>query len=340
MPDYDLIIAGYGPTGAVAANLLGAQGFSVLALDLSPEIYNIPRAVHIDGEVMRIFQVLGLASEIDEGASEGAYLRFINGWNWRLFSQDMSQISRPNGWANDIFFNQPRMEQILRAGVQRYANVEVRLGWALQELSQDAHGVVAGLRQVVGEGPLQRVRCRYLLACDGASSKARELLDIAQEDLQCDEPWLVCDLILEEDVQHRRDAYQICDPVRPTTLAPCEGQHIRCEFMLNANDEVAELEHEATVRTMMAPHLHLLSPSLNSASGKLIRSKVYNFHAVIAESFQTDGVFLLGDAAHQMPPFLGQGLCAGVRDAYNLCWKLGGGDPWRIPAWPARHVHH
>ena len=253
MPDYDLIIAGYGPTGAVAANLLGAQGFSVLALDPRPEIFDIPRAVHIDGEIMRIFQVLGLASEIDEGTAEGAYLRFINGWNWRLFSQDMSRISRPNGWANDIFFNQPRMEQILREGVQRYANVEVRLGWALQELSHDAHGVDAGLRQVVGEGPLQRVRCRYLLACDGASSKARELLDLAQEDFQCDEPWLVCDLVLEEDVQHRRDAYQICDPVRPATLAPCEGRHIRWEFMLNADDEVAELEHEATVRALMAP---------------------------------------------------------------------------------------
>ena len=106
MPDYDLIIAGYGPTGAVAANLLGAQGFSVLALDLSPEIYNIPRAVHIDGEVMRIFQVLGLASEIDEGASEGAYLRFINGWNWRLFSQDMSQIS-PAQWLGQRHLLQP-----------------------------------------------------------------------------------------------------------------------------------------------------------------------------------------------------------------------------------------
>ncbi len=324
MSDYDFIIAGYGPTGAVAANLLGAFGFSVLVVDPNVDVYEIPRAVHFDGETMRIFQALGLAAEINSVAEEASGLRFTNGWNWPLFYQDLSMIERTHGWACDYFFNQPGLERKLRDGVRRYANVDVWLGWALANLTEHSTSVNVSLRHATEHAQAREASCRYLLGCDGASSTTRALVDIALEDLECDEPWLVCDLILDEAQQHQRDAYQICDPARPTTLVPCAGSHIRWEFMLNADDEVDVLEHESRTREMMVPHLHRLSPSIDSDSGKLIRSKVYNFHAVVADSFQSGRVFLLGDAAHQTPPFLGQGMCAGVRDAYNLCWKLAG----------------
>ncbi|MEM7020189.1 MAG: bifunctional 3-(3-hydroxy-phenyl)propionate/3-hydroxycinnamic acid hydroxylase [Pseudomonadota bacterium] len=320
MLTYDVVIAGYGPTGAVAANLLGRQGLNVLVVEPSLEIYDIPRAVHFDGEVMRIFQHLDLEGKIYEVAAEGVAIGFTNGKNWPLFYQDLSLIHRHHGWFNGLFFNQPRLEQHLRQGVERYTNAEVKLGWTIEHFEQTDDGVEAQLKDIAGTA--ETVSCRYLLGCDGASSTVRKLLNIPQEDLECDEPWLVCDLILDEGTEVERTAYQICDPARPTTLVPCEGTHIRWEFMLNDDDDIAEIEDEANVRAMMAPHLHRLSPALNSQHGELIRAKVYNFHALIAETFQQDRVFLLGDAAHQTPPFLGQGMCAGIRDAYNLSWKL------------------
>jgi 3-(3-hydroxy-phenyl)propionate hydroxylase len=323
MPTYDVIIAGYGPTGAVAANLLGALGMKVLVLDPNPEIYDIPRAVHIDGETMRIFQNLGLADEIAEVAAEASTLRFINGWNWTLVRQDMSILPRPNSWANDLFFNQPRLEGHLRKRVSGLASVQVRLGWALTDLEQREDGVEVQILEE-SSGVREQVHCSYLLACDGGGSPIRRLLQIELEDLQCDEPWLVCDLVLDPGCEFSRDVYQICDPGRPTTLVPCEETHIRWEFMLDDDDDVIALESDAVARSLMAPHMHRLSPTLNADSGTLIRSKVYNFHALLAETFRSERVFLLGDAAHQTPPFLGQGLCAGVRDSYNLCWKLAG----------------
>ena len=331
---YDAIIAGYGPTGAVAANLLGDAGLNVLVVEPSLEIYDIPRAVHFDGEVMRIFQAMGLASAAQAFSVQGQKLRFTNGRNWDLFEQDLTVVPRRHGWFNSHFFNQPRMEECLRNALAKHPNVTVRLGWSVSSLSQTDEGVTVQLvraesDQVTDEVDQQALtaevaQAHYLLGCDGATSKIRTALDIAYADLESDEPWLVCDLMLDEHKNFDRSALQICDPARPTTLVPCEGSHIRWEFMLNADDEFADMEEETVVRKLMAPHLWRLSSSLTPSDGKLVRAKVYHFHALLAETFQKNRVFLLGDSAHQMPPFLGQGLCAGIRDAYNLCWKLRG----------------
>jgi 3-(3-hydroxy-phenyl)propionate hydroxylase len=208
--------------------------------------------------------------------------------------------------------------------------VQVRLGWQLTEIDFQSNEdepfdfLIAPCQQVTREHKSEKLTTRYLMACDGASSPTRKLLDIQQEDLQCDEPWLVCDLKLGEGVSYDRTALQICDPKQPASLIPCESDHIRWEFMLNKNFDVDKIEEESCVRGLMANHLHRLGPHIKSTDGELIRAKVYNFHALIAERFQAGNIFLLGDAAHQMPPFLGQGMCAGIRDAHNLCWKLSG----------------
>lgn len=316
------MIAGYGPTGAVAANLFGASGLRVLVVEPSKEIFDIPRAVHFDGEVMRIFQQLGLNEEILEVAQEGLSLEFVNGRNWTLLHQELKDLRRHNWWSNNYFFNQPLLEAHLRKGVQRYPNVEVKLGCSVDHFIQNESAIRVSLTDQPREE--LSIDCGYLLGCDGASSVVRQCLEIVQEDLLCDEPWLVVDLEVPEGITINRQAYQICDPVRPTTLVPCEGQHIRWEFMVNPEDDWAHLESEETVRAFMAPHLHRLSPQLKPEQGKLLRAKVYSFHALLADSFQKGRVFLLGDAAHQMPPFLGQGMCAGIRDVYNLHWKMVG----------------
>jgi 3-(3-hydroxy-phenyl)propionate hydroxylase len=328
MSNYDVVIAGYGPTGAVAANLLGAKGHRVLVVEPALTVYDIPRAVHFDGEVMRIFQALGLGEEIHNMAAPGKMIKFVNDRGWTLFQQDLSVVKRQHGWFNNLFFAQPRLETCLRAALENLPNIDVMLGWKVSGV--DTHGTDKGtvdlqVTSMTGKNSdSQRITAGYLLACDGANSPVRKMLKMEQEDLDCDEPWLVCDLELEEGAQFNRTAIQICDPSRPASLIPCENNHIRWEFMLNKSDEVSYMEDENNVRSLMSGHLHHLSPDLKSTDGKLIRAKVYTFHALIAKNFQLDRVFLLGDAAHQMPPFLGQGMCAGMRDAYNLSWKLSG----------------
>jgi 3-(3-hydroxy-phenyl)propionate hydroxylase len=328
---YDVVICGYGPTGAVAANLLGALGVSVLVVERSPEIHDIPRAVHFDGEVMRIFQQLGLAEEAAAVSGGGDGLTVVNGSGRVLLSTRFRDHAVRHAWPAVNLFNQPLLEEKLRRGVQRYPSVEVRLGWEVVAFEQDADGVRVRIRENDGAGPDRsdaddeaaiEIAAGYLLGCDGASSTVRRLAGIALEDLHCHQPWLVCDVMLDEDVAFERTVYLICDRRRPATLAPCEGRHIRWEFMLQPGDDPAELEEEEHVRALMAPHLHRLSPDLRPEQGTLLRKKVYTFHGLIAERWRSGRVFLLGDAAHQTPPFLGQGMCAGVRDAFNLCWKL------------------
>ena len=323
MPDYDVLIAGYGPSGAMAANLLAQHNIRTLIVDPSHEVYDVPRGVHFDGETMRIFQSIGIADKIFADCSTVETLNFVNGQNEMLMHVPMRELPELYGWPADIFFRQPLIEKQLRENLSDAAHIEQRLGWSLEAMSQDDDGVEVTLRH--GEtGAEESVRTRYVIGADGADSRVRTLSDIALSDLQCDEPWLVVDWDLEPGVSFNRDVYQFCDPARPKTLVPCAGQHIRWEFMVNPGDDLEALEREENVRAMMAPYLHYLSPDIQLDQGEIIRSKVYQLHALLATRFRDDRVFIIGDAAHQMPPFLGQGMCAGMRDAAALVWRLAG----------------
>ncbi len=323
MKQYDVAIIGYGPTGALMAYLLGRQGLSTLVVEPNLDIYKIPRAVHYDGEAMRIFQSLGMIDEIRESSREPGSASFLNGFNWKIFHQDLSKSDRVHHWANSHFFSQPELEKLLRGRVNQCASVDHKLGWRLKDVDQDSNGVTIRIAEHEGQ-QTEAYRCSYLLGCDGAASSTRELANIPLTDLGCDEPWLVCDLMLEKSTEIKDEIYQICDPARPTSLIPCEPGHIRWEFMLNESDDPHEIEVEENVRALMAPYIARLNSQLTKDDGKLIRSKIYRFHALLADQFKRGRVLLLGDAAHQMPPFLGQGLCSGLRDTYNLSWKLGG----------------
>ncbi len=319
----EVLICGYGPTGAVAANLLGQRGVRVLAIDRSAAIYDIPRAVHFDGEVMRILQGLGLEQALKDVTRGAENVAFLNARGRELLGVQMSEFEIRHDWPSANFFNQPELEAHLRALAERLPSVEVRLGWELTNFEQDDDRVRAFIRNGA-DGANETIEAQYLLGCDGATGATRGIAGLPIDDLESDEPWLVCDVFLDEGIEIRRKVYQFCDPRRPATLVPCVGQHVRWEFKVNPGDDPGELEREETVRALMAPYLHLMSDELRPEHGKLVRSKVYNFHGLVAARWRSGRVLLLGDAAHQMPPFLGQGLCAGVRDALNLCWKLHG----------------
>ena len=190
----------------------------------------------------------------------------------------------------------------------------MRLEHEVLGFEQHADHVAVAVRDLA-TGRSRVVRARYLLGADGARSLVRKQLGVGSEDLQLDQPWLVVDTVLTRPVDLPVLVQQICDPARPTTFVPMCGQRRRWEFMLLPGETAADLERPGRIT-------ELLAPWVEPGDVEIVRAVVYTFHAILAERWRDRRVFLLGDAAHQMPPFLGQGMCSGIRDAHNLIWKL------------------
>ena len=312
--DFDVVINGCGPAGATLACLLGAQGMRTLVVDRLTEVYDKPRAFAMDHEIMRVFQNLGLADAIapyiapftasEHYGAEGQLIRRLT----------MIEPPYPLGWIPSMVFRQPPLEAALRALVHATPGVTAALGEELVDLSQDADRVCINLRR---DGATRTVTARYLVGCDGASSTLRRILGIAHEDLDFDEPWLVVDVGVNPQGAAKLPATsaQFCEPARPTTFLVGVGEHRRWEIMLMPGETAQDFDSDAAV-------WKLLSRWLTPADGSLWRRASYRFHALVASRWRVGRVFLAGDAAHQQPPFLGQGMCQGVRDVANLAWKL------------------
>jgi len=313
---YDVAIVGFGPSGAVAAGLLGAQGLRTYVCDRSREIYDLPRAIALDHEIMRVFQQLGVVEAITpylEPFTDSCYY----GVEGQLIRR-MSTVAPPYpmGYTPSIVFTQPPVEKILREHAQGLPSVEVELGIELTDLAQDADGVTLQLRS--DSGQTRSVRARYVIACDGASSTVRTLAGITLEDLGFDEPWLVIDARVNEKglAKLPQESVQYCEPQRPCTYIIGPGNHRRWEISINEGEDPKQLvTPEGTWK--------LLSRWITPEDGTLWRQASYRFHALVAANWRAGRVFVAGDAAHQQPPFLGQGMCQGVRDVANLSWKLG-----------------
>ena len=214
-----------------------------------------------------------------------------------------------------MVFTQPPVEAVLRARAAEHPSVTVELGLEAFALTQTAQQVTLQLRS--DDGQVRAVTASYVIACDGASSPIRQLLDLKLEDLGFDEPWMVVDVRVNEASLSKlpQTAAQYCDPARPTTFIVGPGNHRRWEIMLLPDENPLELESETNV-------WRLLSPWLTPQDGELWRASSYRFHALVAAQWRKGRVFLAGDAAHQQPPFIGQGMCQGIRDVSNLAWKL------------------
>jgi 3-(3-hydroxy-phenyl)propionate hydroxylase len=322
---FDIAIVGCGPVGALAANLLGRAGLSILVIERESELHPLPRAVHIDHEMMRLFQAAGVIDQVAPlmRATDG-HLHVGADCGAIRYMGTVGQ-PRPFGWANDYFFYQPELEAQLRQGFSQLGTVELRTGVSVESLEQDGNGVTLTVRQ--GQEAQTNLRAQWVIACDGARSVVRKLLEVSLDDLDFHEPWLVVDAAVQgpvrfpaltgvpPDVDLQRLSVMMCDPTRPATIVPGRGDHRRWEFMLlpGESDEA-----------MMQPEMvaRLVSPWLAGVPHQIVRAATYRFHGLIAERWQVGRVFLAGDAAHQTPPFFGQGMCHGLRDIANLAWKL------------------
>jgi 3-(3-hydroxy-phenyl)propionate hydroxylase len=311
---FDVCIVGFGPTGAVAACLLGSAGYKVCVIDRLTDVYDKPRAIALDHEIMRAFQNLGIAEEISPYVAPYPASVFVGVDGQVIQRLDAAPPPFSQGWAPNYSFSQPPVEACLRACAERNANVTVLLGQELISIVQDADGVDLQMRTQDG---LATARARYVIGADGANSTVRRLCAIALEDLDFDEPWLVVDVKVNEDsLTSLPDiSIQYCEPSRPATYVVGPGNHRRWEIMLTEEDDPADVVKPdrlwQLLRRWVAPE-----------TAKIWRSATYRFHAVVAERWRQKNVFLAGDAAHQQPPFLGQGMCQGIRDAVNLSWKL------------------
>ncbi|MFF4506761.1 bifunctional 3-(3-hydroxy-phenyl)propionate/3-hydroxycinnamic acid hydroxylase [Streptomyces sp. NPDC001401] len=312
---YDVAVIGYGPTGVTAANLLGAMGLRVVVLERDAEVFSRARAISTDEEVVRIWQRIGLAERLKQDMLAERPLDFVDA-NGRPFLS-AHPTPRGHGHPPQMFIYQPALEQVLRDGVDRYPNVEVWLRHECLRLRQDAHGVELTVVSAADDS-VRRLRASYVIAADGGSSLTRAQINVGYEGRTYEDRWVVIDTrMLKPWPDHDRLRFR-CDPARPAVDCPTPLGHHRWEFpILPGDDEKYLTTHEA-IHSMVARY------GIGRDQIEILRATVYSHHVRFAARFRVGRVFLAGDAAHAMPPWIGQGMAAGVRDAANLCWKLDG----------------
>lgn len=311
---YDVAIVGFGPVGAILANVLGKAGHSVLVLDKAADIYDKPRAINIDHEVMRVLQSIGLANETLKGTVQHPGTDFLGAEGETIKTFEPPTAPFPLYWPPNLMFVQPEFEPVIRAGAQRYAAVDVRRSTECIGLEDDGSEVRLAL---LAGGVAETVRASYVVACDGATSFVRKQLGIHHESLDFDEYWTVVDAWLLHDTPLPRRTTQYCRPDGPATYVVGPRNLRRWELKLLPGETPDDFADMGYLRQRMSAYVDVDALDL-------WRVATYRFHALIAKQWQKGRVFLAGDAAHQMPPFMAQGLCSGVRDVANLGWKLSG----------------
>ena len=319
LPKYDIIIVGYGPVGATLANLLGKYGWKIAVFEQRKAIYPFPRAVHLDDESLRIFQAADLHQKILPHLTSFQKMQLVEASKKIIIEILVGSKEQKYGFATDFWFFQPKLESILREGTKRFENVSVFEGFEACNILQKKDGNVLTILDKETK-KTNEVSGTYIVACDGGRSFVRRKLGISMKDFKFNNTWLVVDTLWKE--KYKKEALnlpiihqQVCDTKRPTTYVPGHKNHLRWEFMLQKE----EIENKVLLEKKLK---EWLSEWIEIEKIDVLRTDIYSFHGLLAKKWQDKRTFLAGDAAHMMPPFLGQGLCSGLRDAQNLAWKL------------------
>lgn len=312
----DIVIVGCGPVGAMLANLLGLQGISTIALDREAEIYPLPRAVHFDDEVMRLLQTVGLADAMAPLVHVSPGMRFVNDSGCLLLDWSRPQDVGPQGWHVSYRFHQPELEAVLRAGLARWPDVTLRTSCEVFALEPGPDHVTVRYEDLAS-GTLRACQARYVVGCDGARSLVRRVIGADMEDMGFHERWLVVDALLRRPRPDLGDySVQHCSAIRPATYVRGTGKRRRWEISVLPSETAAEVTEPNRVAQLLGRWVQPDDVSLE-------RVALYTFHSAVALHWHSGRLLIAGDAAHLTPPFLGQGMCAGIRDVANLAWKLG-----------------
>jgi 3-(3-hydroxy-phenyl)propionate hydroxylase len=305
----DVLIVGAGPAGLATANYLGMYGVRALVVERNLGTVDEPRAVSIDDETLRSMQTLGLDGPITATTLTGYGARYYSPGQ-KEFAR-IQPTTREYGHPRRSGFRQPEFEATLRAGMSRYPNIDVWFGHNFEGFEQDDAGVTAEILDP--DGKRITVRAGFLAACDGGRSAVRKLLGVELAGSSFNERWLVIDCVNDTDETPASIAY--CDHRRPAITIPGPGRTRRWEFLLKRDEDEADLLADTKIREFLTPYI-------GDRDVEIIRKLVYTFHARIADRWRVGRVFLLGDAAHLTPPYAGQGLNSGQRDAANFAWKV------------------
>jgi 3-(3-hydroxy-phenyl)propionate hydroxylase len=310
--DCDVLICGLGPVGQLLALLLADLGVHTIAIDEAPQVYDLPRAAVVDDEVLRIFQSVGLDQAILADAQVQQAVTYVTarGRKIRAFSPVRSELGQPPL----VSIHQPSMERTMVAALADRAAVAIRRGLRLESLDQAAEHVTAWVRPVAG-GRSEPIRARYLVGCDGGRSAVRARAQIPFGGSTFAQRWLVVDTLVDRPLAAAPHPHFVGDPGRPIVCLPMSPGRHRWEWMIHPGEDAAPFTEAARIA-------ELLAPWIDDERVEVERAVVYTFHARTAARWRVGRVLLAGDAAHVMPPFVGQGFSSGARDAGNLGWKL------------------
>lgn len=308
----DVLIVGAGPTGKLLALHLGRRGHKVTIIERHPSSYSLPRAVAFDDEIARVLADIGIDPDDDRAIQyldEWYYL--INGAGERIAALDWTGRTEA-GWHAHYFFNQPDLEARFEELLHAFPSVKVMRGLEAVGVEQDEKQV----RLTCTDGKTHRTfTAPYLVGADGANSFVRQAMKLPITDLGFHYDWLIVDIRPHKPMKFESSILQICDIARPTTLMPAGPGRRRWEFMVLPGEDLTTMNSEAMA-------WQLLEPWVTREDAVLERHVVWRFQAKWAEHWRRGRVLIAGDAAHLMPPFAGQGMCAGLRDAASLAWRL------------------
>ncbi len=315
MKEFDVTIIGLGPTGGTLANLMAMNGFSVLILEREKSHYNLPRAVHFDDEIMRVFQTIGITKDFLKHTIINKGTKFVNSKGKVVLDWPRPRKITENGWYPSYRFHQPDLERQLRKKLKNYRKVKIQNNSKVTKIKNYSEYVKISFSNTKIDS-FHEIKSKYLIGCDGANSVTRKEMNTKMKNLGFTQKWAVIDLILKEEKKNLPDrTIQYSNPKQPATYCRNVGKRRRWEFAIKRKQSEKKILSEKYI-------WNFLKPWLKKKEALLERKTIYTFKSAISRNWIKGRIFIAGDAAHLMPPFMGQGMCAGIRDVSNLAWKI------------------